>query len=48
MSETDLDARIVCSQDTRLEIRRLRGDCERYEDVLKRMIRVYEEHGKNA
>lgn len=40
----ELDARIPCTVDTRTEIRRLRDDGERYEDVLRRLLREHEEN----
>ena len=41
---SELNARIPCTADTRAEIRRLREDGERYEDVLKRLVRVHEDN----
>lgn len=38
----ELNARIPCTADTRTEIRRLREDGERYEDVLQRLLREHE------
>ena len=42
----ELDARIPCSSDTRLQIRRLRDEGERYEEVLQRMLREYDDKPK--
>lgn len=39
----ELDARIPCTAETRTRVRRLRDDGERYEDVLRRMLREYED-----
>lgn len=41
----ELDARIACSSETRAEIKELRAPDERYEDVLRRLVR---EHKDNA
>ena len=35
----ELDARVPCSSETRDELRALKTDNERYEDVLRRLIR---------
>ena len=40
----ELDARVPCTSQTRDELRRLKTDAERYEDVLRRLI---DEHGEN-
>lgn len=35
----ELDARIPCTSETRDELRALKTDTERYEDVLRRLLR---------
>ena len=35
----ELDARIPCTAETRMAVRRRREEGERYEDVLKRLLR---------
>lgn len=35
----ELDARIPCTSETRDELRALKNDTERYEDVLRRLMR---------
>lgn len=41
---TDLTARITCTPETRDEVRALKQGTERYDDVLQRLIQVYEEN----
>lgn len=38
----ELDARIPCESETRNQIRALKQGQERYEEVLRRMLREYE------
>lgn len=45
---TDLTARITCTPDTRDDVRALKKGSERYEDVLQRLIRVYEENAEES
>lgn len=40
----ELDARIPTTVDTRDQLRALKTDNERYEDVLQRLLREYEEN----
>lgn len=40
---SELNARIPCTADTRATIRDLRSDGERYEEVLQRLVREYED-----
>lgn len=35
----ELNARVPCTTDTRDELRALKTDAERYEDVLQRLLR---------
>lgn len=44
---TDLTARITCSPETRDEVRALKKGTERYDDVLQRLIKAYEEHDED-
>jgi len=41
----ELDARVPCTSETRDELRSLKSGTERYEDVLRRLVR---EHKDNA
>jgi hypothetical protein len=38
----ELDARVPCTSETRDELRALKTDTERYEDVLQRLLRERE------
>lgn len=40
----ELDARIACTSETRAEIREMRGEGERYEDVLRRLLDNYQQN----
>lgn len=40
---SELDARIPCTSETRTRLRRMRGDAERYEDVLQRLLQHHED-----
>lgn len=39
-----LDARVPVSVETRDELRAQKRNAERYEDVIRRLLRTYEEH----
>jgi len=39
----ELDARVPCTSKTRDELRGLKTDTERYEDVLQRLLREHED-----
>ena len=41
----ELNARVPCTSETRDELRALKTDNERYEDVLRQLV---EEHGDKA
>lgn len=40
----ELDARLPCRSETRDEIRALKTDNERYEDVLRRLINEHQQN----
>lgn len=44
MAEQELAARIRCTSETRDRLRRLKVGAERYEEVLKRLLREHEEN----
>lgn len=45
---TDLTGRITCTPETRDRVRALKQGTERYDDVLQRLIQVYEENAEKA
>lgn len=44
----DLTARITCTPETRDRVRALKQGTERYEDVLQRLIQVYDENADES